>query len=78
MLAEAVRAATESRPEARVTTELIEGSPARTLRDQTGEATELVIGSRGLGGFAGALLGSKVLHVAGHAPGAVVVVRADA
>ncbi|WP_433258118.1 universal stress protein [Streptosporangium sp. CA-135522] len=78
VLAEAVRAATKHRPDVPVTTELIDGSPARVLRDQAGPATELVIGSRGLGGFVGALLGSTVLPVAGHAPGIVVVVKAGA
>ncbi|MET8336337.1 universal stress protein [Streptosporangium canum] len=78
VLAEAIAVATKYRPDVRVTTELIEGSPAKVLREQAGTATELVIGSRGLGGFTGALLGSMVLHVAGHVPGTVVVVRADA
>ncbi|WP_326822824.1 universal stress protein [Streptosporangium sp. NBC_01756] len=77
VLAEAITAATKYRPDVRVTTELIEGSPAKVLQEQAGTATEIVIGSRGLGGFVGALLGSMVLHVAGHVPGTVVVVRAD-
>jgi nucleotide-binding universal stress UspA family protein len=77
VLAEAARAATARQPDVRVMTELIEGSPANALRDQAERAGELVIGSRGLGGFAGALLGSAVLYVAGHASGAVVVVRAE-
>ncbi|MFF5213109.1 universal stress protein [Streptosporangium sp. NPDC000396] len=76
VLAEAAKAVKERRPDVSVTTQLIEGMPSQVLREQAGTAAELVIGSRGLGGFAGALLGSAVLHVAGHAPGAVVVVRA--
>nr|BFE78098.1 hypothetical protein GCM10020093_006990 [Planobispora longispora] len=48
------------------------------LREQAQSASEVVIGSRGLGGFAGAVLGSVSGHVAGHARGPVVVVRSGA
>ncbi|GAA3507630.1 nucleotide-binding universal stress UspA family protein [Streptosporangium album] len=78
VLTEAIKAVGERWPDVRVTTALLEGEPAKALREQAGAATELVIGSRGLGGFVGALLGSAVLHVAGHVPGAVVVVGRDA
>ncbi|MDP9862404.1 MULTISPECIES: universal stress protein [Streptosporangium] len=77
VLAEAAGVAVERRPEVDVTTVLIEGAPVEALRDQAGAATELVIGSHGAGGFAGALLGSAVVHVAGHTSGAVVVVRGE-
>ncbi|MEV7007498.1 universal stress protein [Streptosporangium sp. NPDC051022] len=75
VLAEAVKTATGRRPGIDVTTGLAGGTPAEILRDLAGTATELVIGGRGLGGFAGAVLGSVTLRVAGHVPGAVVVVR---
>lgn len=38
-------------------------------------AYELVLGSRGLGGFSGLLLGSTGLRLAGHVPGPVILVR---
>ncbi|MDP9868296.1 universal stress protein [Streptosporangium brasiliense] len=75
VLAEALTASAERGPEVCVTTELIEGPPVEVLREQAGAAVELVIGSRGLGGFAGSLLGSVPIRVAGHVPGAVVIVR---
>ncbi|MFF4414260.1 universal stress protein [Streptosporangium sp. NPDC001559] len=76
VLTEAAQAATERRPGIDVTTELAGGTPADVLRERAASATELVIGGRGTGGFAGALLGSTVLRLAGHVRGAVVVVRA--
>ncbi|MFI6737861.1 universal stress protein [Nonomuraea sp. NPDC050451] len=60
-----------------VTTEDIEGAPAEVLREQAEDATEVVVGSRGLGGFAGALLGSVSMHVAGQVHCPVVVVRGE-
>ncbi|MEV7011392.1 universal stress protein [Streptosporangium sp. NPDC051022] len=78
MLAEAAASAAEQEPEIRLSTELIEGAPPEVLREQAETAVELVVGHRGMGGFAGALLGSVPLRVAGHARGAVVVVRSSA
>ncbi|MBG0817831.1 universal stress protein [Planomonospora sp. ID82291] len=75
VLAEAEALARGRRPEIEVTTRVVEGAPAVVLRDQAADATEIVIGSRGLGGFAGAVLGSVSMHVAGHARGPVVVVH---
>ncbi|WP_336206771.1 universal stress protein [Nonomuraea sp. LPB2021202275-12-8] len=74
-LTEAVALVRERRPGIEVTAELVEGAAATVLRELDEEATELVVGSRGLGGFAGALLGSVGMHVAGHARCPVVVVR---
>ncbi|MFD8529969.1 universal stress protein [Streptosporangium canum] len=78
MLAEAVAASAERGPDVCVTTELIEGTPVEVLGEQAETAVELVVGSRGLGGFAGSLLGSVPIRVAGHVRGAVVVVRPGA
>ncbi|MGJ6969962.1 universal stress protein [Streptosporangium sp. G11] len=64
------------RPTVEVSTALLEGPPPVVLRDQAPVAAEIVIGSRGLGGFAGAVIGSVSMHVAGHAHCPVVVVRA--
>ncbi|MFG1965335.1 universal stress protein [Nonomuraea sp. NPDC049028] len=77
ILREALALAHERQPDVEVTTRDIEGAPAEVLREQAKEATEIVLGSRGLGGFAGALLGSVSTHVAGHVHGPVVVVRGD-
>jgi nucleotide-binding universal stress UspA family protein len=51
-----------------------EGAPARVLLDEASDADLLVIGSRGLGGFRGLLLGSVGQQCAQHAPCPVVVV----
>ncbi|ETK32327.1 universal stress protein [Microbispora sp. ATCC PTA-5024] len=67
--------ARERRPEVEISKEIVEGIPARILRDRGREAEEIVLGSRGLGGFAGLVIGSVSTHVAGHAPCPVVVVR---
>ncbi|MEZ0076194.1 universal stress protein [Planotetraspora sp. GP83] len=74
-LAQADEAARRRQPGVTVSTEIIEGLPAKVLRDKAKEATEVVLGSRGLGGFAGIVVGSVSTHVAGQAHGPVVVVR---
>ncbi|MFI6603693.1 universal stress protein [Nonomuraea sp. NPDC050536] len=58
-----------------VTTELLPGPVAEALLAESDAASTLVIGSRGLGGFTGLLLGSVGLRLAGHAQGPLVVVR---
>ncbi|MEU6998179.1 universal stress protein [Nonomuraea sp. NPDC046570] len=75
VLAAAEVTARTRQPDVEVSTRLIEGVPSAVLREQEQEATELVVGSRGLGGFAGAVLGSVSMHLAGHAHCPVVVVR---
>ncbi|WP_250213255.1 universal stress protein [Acrocarpospora catenulata] len=77
ILAEAETVAREHRPEIRTSTEVLKGVPAKVLREQVTPRSELVLGCRGLGGFAGTLLGSVSTHVAGQAHGPVVVVRPD-
>jgi nucleotide-binding universal stress UspA family protein len=52
-----------------------EGPPAQALVASAEDADLLVVGSRGLGGFKGLLLGSVSREVAQHAPCPVVVVR---
>ena len=51
--------------------------PASALLDQAKGADALVVGSRGLGGFRGLLLGSVSQQVANHAPCAVVIVPGE-
>ncbi|WP_431930926.1 universal stress protein [Nonomuraea jabiensis] len=75
LLAEATALAAESHEHLHVSTELLYGDTTDMLRAQAGEGAAIVVGSRGLGGFAGLLMGSVGLGLAGHAPGAVVVIR---
>ncbi|MEU9126888.1 universal stress protein [Kitasatospora sp. NPDC048540] len=51
------------------------GHPADVLLQAAGGAHLLVVGTRGLGGFTGTLLGSVSRHCVEHAPCPVVVVR---
>jgi nucleotide-binding universal stress UspA family protein len=51
-----------------------EGQPATVLLDEADDADLLVVGSRGLGGFRGLLLGSVGQQCAHHAPCPVVIV----
>jgi nucleotide-binding universal stress UspA family protein len=58
-------------------TELIEGAAAEAILNvaTTRQSNVIVLGSRGLGGLAGALLGSVSQKVANHAPCPVLIVR---
>ena len=53
----------------------VEGNPAQALLDAAKDADLLVVGSRGHGGFAQALLGSVSQHCVHHADCPVVVIR---
>lgn len=77
MVTEAAELASERQLDVEISTEVVEGPAAVALREQAKDATEIVIGSRGLGGFEGAALGSVSLHVAGQAHCPVVVVRPE-
>lgn len=57
-----------------VTYEAVEGHPAHVLVLAANDAAALVVGSRGHGGFVGALLGSVSQHVVAHANCPVVVI----
>ncbi|SDR18684.1 universal stress protein [Thermostaphylospora chromogena] len=76
VLADAEMRARKRAQRLEIDTEVLNGAPVRVLREVAKRAVELVIGHRGAGGFAGALLGSVCMQVAGHAHGTVVVVRA--
>jgi nucleotide-binding universal stress UspA family protein len=58
----------------RVTPILREGRPGDVLCAEADEADMLVVGSRGLGGFRGLLLGSVSQQCANHAPCPVVII----
>jgi nucleotide-binding universal stress UspA family protein len=62
-------------PSISVKSSVVEGNPAKVLIDLSGSADLLVVGSRGVGGFTGLLLGSVSQHVAAHAQCTVTVVR---
>ncbi|MFF8729258.1 universal stress protein [Streptomyces sp. NPDC015171] len=60
-----------------VRTHVVHGNPADVLLRAAENAEVLVVGRRGRGGFARALLGSVSQNVAHHASCPVVIVRSD-
>ncbi|WP_308188625.1 universal stress protein [Streptomyces sp. MNU89] len=73
---EAVAALRERHPELEITADEVTGPPAEVLQGiaRTGEL--LVLGSRGLGGVAGFLVGSVAMATVAHATRPTVLVRA--
>lgn len=61
-------------PDLPVTTEVVDGTPVDVMVAQTRTARLTVLGTRGLGGFTGSLVGSTSQGVANHAKGPVLVV----
>jgi nucleotide-binding universal stress UspA family protein len=74
-LAEAISVADGPASRVRVRPMVGEGNAAQVLLDASAGADLLVVGSRGHGGFASALLGSVSLHCTHHAHCPVVVIR---
>jgi nucleotide-binding universal stress UspA family protein len=74
---ENVRAEQPDRAGVPVDVVALSGSPAKVLLEQAGDADLLVLGHRGRGGFASAMLGSVGLHCVLHASGPVTIVRPE-
>ena len=64
-------------PDLMVETVLVEGGPAEALVDESEQARLLVMGSRGLGGWTGLMVGSVAAQVTTHAQCPTVVIPPD-
>lgn len=78
ILAEGIRVAREHQPGLEVSGEVITGLPSLVLRDASAHAELIVLGDSGMGGLAGALVGSIAGQVATHALCPALVVRGEA
>ena len=76
-LAAAAKEAAAQEPDLVIETQLLDGRPAPVLVDAAREASMLVLGSRGAGGFSAMILGSVGRYVATHATVPVVVAREE-
>lgn len=75
---EAARAiAHEVAPELKIGHTIAEGSPIDMLLEMSNDVTMIVMGSRGMGGLSGMVMGSVSASVVSHASCPVVVVRED-
>jgi nucleotide-binding universal stress UspA family protein len=77
MVQTAAKAAAEAHPGVTVAGTLLDGPAAITLWEQSRHAALVVLGNRGLGGFADLLAGSTSVAVTAHAHCPVVVVRGE-
>jgi len=75
MLAEYAQRAQAAFPGLRVERQVVSGSPGAALVRASQDAALVVVGSRGLGGFAGLLLGSVGTQLAAHSAAPVIVMR---
>lgn len=76
-VAEAVAEAGKVAPEVAVTGAVVDGAASPVLLAEARDAALVVLGNRGLGGFAGLLLGSVAVQVSAHAECPVLVVRGE-
>jgi nucleotide-binding universal stress UspA family protein len=71
----ALARAAELEPAVATEGRVVQGQPAQVLIKEAQDATLLVVGTRGRGGFASLLLGSVSQQVVHHAPCPVTIVR---
>ncbi|WP_088994744.1 universal stress protein [Micromonospora echinaurantiaca] len=74
---EAMAEAAKVAPEVRVTGAVVDGAATPVLLDESRDAALVVLGHRGLGGFAGLLIGSVTVQVSARAQSPVLVVRGE-
>lgn len=77
VLASAASRVHERHPAVKVVPTAVEGDAARALTRESADAALTVVGTRGLGGVAGLVLGSVSLRLATHTRGPLLVVRGD-
>ncbi|MEV4847773.1 universal stress protein [Micromonospora matsumotoense] len=78
IVADAVAEAGKVAPELTVTGQVVDGASTPVLLTESRDAALLVLGTRGLGGFAGLLIGSAAVQVSARAGCPVLVVRGEA
>lgn len=77
LVAEAVERARKAAPEVEVSHVVVTGEPLTVLEAQSRAAELVVVGSRGMGGFVGLLVGSTAVHLVAHGRCPVLVVREE-
>src|SRR5258707_7581353 len=75
VLAETIAKAVGSEPKVEIRSKVVSGSPARVIVDASAGAEQLVVGNRGHGTIAGALLGSVSTAAAHHAQCPVTIIH---
>lgn len=74
-VADAIAEVSGSAGQVEIRPKVVQGNAAQVLLDASAGADLLVVGSRGYGGFVGALLGSVSQHCVHHSRCPVVVIR---
>lgn len=75
LVAEAVERARKAAPDVDISDAVVTGEPLTVLEEQSRSAELVVVGSRGMGGFVGLLVGSTAVHLAAHGRCPVLMVR---
>ncbi|MFD1661732.1 universal stress protein [Streptomyces caeni] len=77
LVAEAVEHARDAAADVTVTSAVVTGDALPVLEAESRRAELLVVGSRGLGGFSGLLVGSTAVHLSAHGGCPVLMVRGE-